>query len=209
LDHSLQYKEKENLKRPPANLAITILALVLIIVFTFMLTDYFKQVRLQTNLRAQIDRGKQNLASLESPSPGLEQKLAEARNENASVKSSLSNGAVNPRAIIEALLETAGACQLKSNNLTAEAWQEQTIGGRNYRTMPVQVNLRGTVPNLLVFIEKLENKPAFPSLIINNFSMAGPDVVDPEQAGSDVSTEIEAKLSVSIVVRTGQAGEEH
>jgi hypothetical protein len=219
LNHSLQSGAKNSAKQPAANLTITILALVLIIVFTFMLTDSFKQIRLRNNLSTQIDKGTHNLASLEFPAPGLEQKLADIRNENSAVKTSLSGSAVSPREIIEAVLETAGNCHIKSNNLTADEWQEQNIGNSAYRVMPIKLNLNGRVPNLLGFIHKLENRQSFPSLVINDFSMSGPPEADPGQAAPnqaapnraapDTDSGIDAKLGFSILVRTEPASEEH
>jgi hypothetical protein len=202
-------QNNESGKPPRSNLAITILALGLIIVFTFMLTDSFKQVRAQDNLRKQIDRGTQELASMEQPDPGLPEKLEKIQSENASVKASLSAGMVNPREIIEAVLETAGNCELMSNNLTADKWLSQNIGDSTYRIMSISLNLKGTTFNLLRFVEKLENKQSFPSLIVNHLSLADSEANDTQKLSPDSPAEIEAKLSVSIVARTESASEEY
>ncbi|MBN1191936.1 MAG: hypothetical protein JXA46_19445 [Dehalococcoidales bacterium] len=208
MNQSLQLKETGK-QQQRSSLMVTILVLGLIIILTFLLSDYFKQMRIQDNISLQIERGVQELAWMESPSPGLLEKLEEIRSENNSLMASLSSESVNTREIIEALLEAAGMCGLKSNNLTTDDWQVQDTEDNIYCFMPVSVNLSGTVPDLLRFIETLENRHMFPSLVIQDLSLSGMNNSTPEQAFLDSDPAVDARLTISIVTRTEPDAEEY
>jgi hypothetical protein len=194
-------------KQPRTNWLFIVLVLGLIIAFTFMLTDYFKQQRIQDSLRRQIDEGTQELISLPLPSPDLQRQLEEAKNANQATRASISADTINSTNIIDALLNTAEVCDLRSDNLSTEKWSSKSIGDSSYRLMPIDLNLKGTISNLVTFIEKLENNPTFPSLVIENLSIADSGEANMRTAGLNSSPEVTAKLTAMIVTRTESATE--
>jgi hypothetical protein len=215
----LKYNPKDNVirRQPRSSLLVMVLVAGLIIVFAFTLTDYFKQQRVQNSLRGQIEVKRQELISAPEPATDLRQQLEKAENENQAAMAALSAGAVNSTEIITALLETAGACGLIGGNLTTEKWATEGIGNSTYRLMPVNVDLKGTVSSLRLFMEKLENRSDFPALAVKNLSIAGPEETAARNTGvhkadvrqaevsndeQNLNQEITARLTVAILTKT-------
>lgn len=207
----MKHNPKDNLirRQPRSNLLVTALIVGLVIVFTFMLTDYFKQHRVQNSLRSQIETKRQELISAPAPSADLRQQLEKAESANQAARAALSAEAVNSTEIIAALLETAGDCGLTSSNLTTEKWSSKSIGESTYRLMPVNLDLKGTVSALRLFMQKLENRSAFPALAVENLSIAGPGEKDDSGKEQDLDPQITAKLTAAVLTKIETIEEEY
>jgi hypothetical protein len=196
-----KYNDSAAAKQPRSNLLVTCLVLGLIIVFTFMLTDYFKQHRLQANLNSQIEGKKQEISSTPSPSADLDKQLEKVKSENQAIKQSLSAKSADSTEIIAALLDAAASCDVKSNNLSTDKWSDKNIGDTTFRLMPVNISLQGSLSDILNLVEKIEDKSAFPSLVIENLSIdeAGGQAI--QNSGTASSPPVSAKLTAMLVTR--------
>jgi hypothetical protein len=191
-------------KQSSSGLLITLLVVGLLIAFTYLLADYFKQHRVQESLRYQIGQKTSELAAINIFSPDIQQRLEEAEKDNQEMKMALSGEVVSSTEVIGELLDAAGSCGLYSSNLSTEKWTSRTIGDSLYRLMPVNLELKGTTASLVDLLRKLESNPAFLSLVVEDLTLD-----DPDKAGApDTASQVSARLKVMIVTRPETAVEE-
>jgi hypothetical protein len=184
-------------KQTGSNLWITVLVLCLVLTFVYMASDYFKQQRVQDVLRSQIAQKKTELAALPAPSSGLQERLTEAENTNQQIKTALSADYVDSTDVIAALLDTAADCHLKSSNLSTDKWNNQSNGESSYRVLPLNLDLSGTLSDVMIFLEKLETGHYFTALVVENISLAGIKDAGP----SDLDQGVAVRLNALIVTR--------
>jgi hypothetical protein len=183
------------------SLAVTCLALVLLIAFTYLLTDCLKQPRMQESIRSQIALKNAGLAASDAVPSDLARQLEEAESEHQALLSPLSAGSASSTEVIAGLLETASACNLKSSNLHTARWSEKTVGHSSYSLIPLDLDLQGDESDISAFIGELEAPFLFPSLAIDSLTITG------QPAGEGASQTVSAHLRVFLLARLESMGE--
>jgi hypothetical protein len=190
-------------KQASSNLWITVLVLCLLLAFVYTLADCFKQQRVQANLSTQIVQKNTELAALPGFSADLKARLTEAELANQEIQTALSTDYVDSTDLIAVLLDTAAACKLKNRNVSTGNWNSEAAGESNYRVMPINLDLSGTLTDVVSFLKELETNHFLTALVVKNVSLASSG----ETVQNDLRQGVTAKLSALIVTRND--GEEN
>jgi hypothetical protein len=176
-----------------------ILVLLLVVAFTYLMTDYARQQKRQAALINQIENITRSLSILPTPATDLEQRLADTTAANTKALQTLSDNTLNSTAIIDSLLILADSCNLKLTPLTTGSWINKKVAESVYKVLPIDLQVRGTLSGLIDFVKMIDNPQKFPNLVL-----AGIRVDNAREAPNTVGNRsdiITANLSLTVVVR--------
>ncbi len=183
-----------------SRILIMLLGVCMVVVYAYLLTDYFKQEKVQAAIINQTGDSSRVLALLALPPANLQAQLEQARIANQAARQAVSWDNINSTAIIKAVLQKAEACNLKANPLTADQWLKRNVGNKAYRILPLKLDLEGKLSDLTQFLGQLEDREAFPSLAIEDLSIDLNSQTD-GSGKTSITSGVSAKLTVSIIVR--------
>jgi Tfp pilus assembly protein PilO len=138
------------------NVLIIILAIVLVVVCIFTISDYLKQRDQKESLETQIADATGELALIPQPPADLEERLAAAQDELDAVKESFAID-TNDTRIVKKILETAVAAGVKAIPLSTQAWALESVSDQQYSVFRLELAVTGNYSNLVSFLNQLEN----------------------------------------------------
>jgi Tfp pilus assembly protein PilO len=185
---------------------LVLLVLCLLAGFIYLVNDYSRHQREQNSISTQIDECSQVFQLLDTPPADLQLQLENTRKANQEFKSSLASSHSGSTAIIASILKTADECDLKTSPIGTDTWTEKNIGDSIYQMLPINLEIRGKAADIIRFISRVEDRQAFPDLVVTNFILRNTS----EAAAPDASTaeEVEASLTLDIVTRLTIVDEE-
>jgi hypothetical protein len=139
--------------------------------FSYLLSDYVKQDNQQKRLGNEISQSRQTLLVLASPDPELTALFEESDKANQAVKKSLAGSNESATDVIDKILSNAEQSQVQVIPITSGDNEEKTIGTTTYRFQPLELTITGRLPDVLIFLEKLENPVLYRSVIVTNLSI--------------------------------------
>jgi hypothetical protein len=175
------------------------LSLVMVIAFVYLMTDYARQHQRQAALMEQIGITAQALSVLPTPAANLEQQLADITASNAKASAAIGDVSLNTTKIIDSLLSLAESCQLQVTPLSSSAWGKHTLENTVYKTLPIELQIQGSISGLIDYIDALDNTQKYPNLIITEMNVN--DVAEQRLPGDDNDKLVTAKIFLSIIVR--------
>jgi hypothetical protein len=143
----------------------------LAVLFSYLLMDYVNQSNTQKRLNSQILQSEQTLSTLPSFNSGLTNRLKEIQQSNQALKDCLAGKGDSMTDLIDRLLQNAEETHIQITPLTSGDYSEKTIGQAKYRLQPLDLTISGKLPDILLFMEKVENPSLYPSLIVTHMTM--------------------------------------
>ncbi len=137
-------------------LLVAVLIIVLLAVYYVVGTDYLKQRQDSESLESQITESTQALALIPPPPADLETRLDEARNGLEVAKNAFPEQ-LNSTLIIDYILKLAVDAGVKAIPLLTQPWAVQSVGGKEYSILRLQVSVTGTYNRMAAFLVSLEN----------------------------------------------------
>jgi Tfp pilus assembly protein PilO len=138
------------------NILVIILVVVLLVVCYLTLTDYLKQRNQKESLEAQIAAATGELALIPQSPADLEERLAAAQDALAAVKESFAID-TNDTRIVKRILEMAVASGVKAIPLSTQPWATETVSDQEYSVFRIELAVTGNYPQLVSFLNELEN----------------------------------------------------
>jgi Tfp pilus assembly protein PilO len=172
-----------------------VLALVMVIAFVYLLSDYSRLQKKQTDYTSQIESAKHALALLGSPGSGFEQQLASAQAANTVALQHLADHHLNSTNLINSVLDCAAQNGLQVNSLTSEQWIRKAINGTDYKNLPIELNLTGSLNQFIDFTRNITNVEKFPNLLVTN------TVISVGSRSSAGNTIVSVELSLILAIR--------
>lgn len=164
--------------------------LALLVVYSLMATDYFKQRREYRAMASRTNEVAQLLAQVPPPATDLEERLSAAQSRLEEAQNSFPN-ILNTTGIIDAILRLAEEVGVKAIPLVTQPWTVENISDQDYSVFRLSVTATGTLAKLSDFISRLEtDEPA--TLVIESLLM--------DQA-TETDAEFEAKLDIVVYAR--------
>ena len=136
-------------------LIIILLIIGAIVVHYFIGMDYMTQRRQQETLASEITDVTQELAQAPKPPADLEERLAAAEASFAAEQSGFP-GELNSTHIVNTILELADLCEVKAIPIITQPWAVESFG-QGYEVFRLSVVVKGSLPKLINFLNKLEN----------------------------------------------------
>jgi len=137
-------------------LLVAVLIIVLLAVYYVVGTDYLKQRQDSESLESQITESTQALALIPPPPADLETRLDEARNGLEVAKNAFPEQ-LNSTSIVDYILRLAVDAGVKAIPLLTQPWAVQSVGGKEYSILRLQVSVTGTYNRMAAFLVSLEN----------------------------------------------------
>jgi Tfp pilus assembly protein PilO len=187
---------------------LVLLALCLLAGFVYLINDYSRQQREQNSISTQIEECSQVFQALDTPPDDLQLQLENTRKANEEVKTRLSISSSGSTTIIASILKAADECNLKTTPLGTDIWTEQNVGDSIYQLLPINLDIRGKTADIIRFISRIEDRQAFPDLVVTNFVMKNNDATDTSNGEIIAADEAEASVTLDIVTRIKIADEE-
>ncbi len=186
---------------------LLLLVLCLLAGFIYLVNDYSRQQREQSSISTQIDECSQVFQLLETPPADLQLQLENTRKANQEVKNDLSVSHSGSTAVIALILKTADECNLKATPIGTDTWTEKNIGDSIYQMLPINLEIRGKAEDVIRFISRVEDRQAFPDLVVTSFILKNTGETETPEA-SAAADEVTASLTLDIVTRLKIADEE-
>ena len=136
-------------------LIFILLILGILVVYYLFGMDYLKQREQQETLASEIADVTRELAQAPKPPPDLEERLAAAKAGLAAEQSEFPSE-LNSTNIINTILELADTCEVKAIPLVTQPWTAESFG-QGYDVFRLSVVVKGSLPKLINFLDKLEN----------------------------------------------------
>ena len=184
---------------PRTRIMIIALTICLVILFSYLLTDYVKQTQLQNQLTAQTRQSRQLLVEMPLADPALTQRYEESHKANQDVRNTLGGQTVSTTDVIDRILQNAEESHVSAVPFTSDALQEKPVGNLSYLFQPLELSITGTLPDILSFLGKLENPSLYPSLLVTRLAISNANPSAVSQTAPVTGT-----LSLSLV--SGKAG---
>ena len=137
-------------------LLVAVLIIALLAVYYMVGTDYLKQRRDNTSLASRITESTQALALIPPPPADLEAQVADARTALDGAKNVFPEQ-LNSTRIIDYLLKLADEAGVKAIPLLTQPWAVQSVGGKDYSILRLQVAVSGIYNNMFYFLSGLES----------------------------------------------------
>jgi preprotein translocase subunit YajC len=177
-----------------------LLAVVMVIAFAYLMTDYARQQKRQATFTDEIENAQRSLAILTAPPAGLEKQLADITATNSQALRNLADTSLNSTSIIDSLLVLTDGFNLKVAPLTTDAWINKKVGDSAYKVLPLEFQLEGPLKGLIGFVKTIDDSQKYPNLLVTGMKIQNdPEAVKTMNKNSDLVT---ANLSVSIVIRS-------
>jgi hypothetical protein len=176
---------------------IVLLVLGLIMVYANLFISYVNQQKAQSALRDQIETSIKTLSLLPPPTGDAQKRLNAAQQTYDDSVSAVSGTDVDSIQVIETIIKTAVACNLKVNPTTTEQWTEKTYGLSTYRSLPLIVEIKGSHLAIIDYVKLLEDRSQFPFLAIEGLTIS----VVTSGEGTAGSDEQRATLNANIIIR--------
>jgi Tfp pilus assembly protein PilO len=175
---------------------IIILALVLLVVYYLLGTDYQKQRRQHKSLASQIIETTQTLAQVPPIPTDLEARLTAVQADLDTIKKSFPSY-TNGTSIINTILRLAEEVGVKAIPLVTQPWTAESIKGQGYSVFRLNLTVTGTFAQLTDFLSRLEKgKPE--TLVIEYLSVdRASEPSRGENDGGD-RTQVNASLRIAI-----------
>jgi hypothetical protein len=175
------------------------LALLLVVAFTYLMTDFARQKTRQAIFIDQIENARQSLSILPAPATDLQSHLDNLTAEYTQALEALSDNTLNSTSVIDSLLVLADTCNLKITPVTSDSWVNKKVGDSVYKILPLKLQVQGSLNSLIDYVKKIDDSQKYPNLAI-----AGIDIQNTNQAvhsaGSN-SDFVTANLSLEVVIR--------
>lgn len=185
-------------------LLITLLIIILIVVYAYLGTDYFKQRKEWEALTSQITEVTQALREIPQPPQDLEQRLAAAQASLAAEQNTFP-GEMNSTQIINTILKLAEDCEVKAIPLVTQPWSTENAGEYDYHVFRLNVAVRGSYSQLVAFVSQLE-KGEYKTLIVKDLSVTR---VTPQPEGETVTEgTIPVTASLALAIYTQSSASE-
>jgi Tfp pilus assembly protein PilO len=146
-----------------------LLIVVLVVVYCLIITNYLKQRDYKQALEVQVADANAALALIPQPPTDLEQRLASAQDSLAAVKDSFTID-TNDTRILNGILEIAKKNGVKAIPLATQPWVSEISSNQSYVVFRIDLQVSGTYPQLVSFLNQLENSEP-KTLIIENLSV--------------------------------------
>jgi hypothetical protein len=173
----------------------------LILIFIYLITGYFKEQRTQADLMRQIESSRVTLQQLPAPPADLSERLKEITLINENLKQSVVAENIDSTEIINSLLETADACNMKVNPLVTDGEMKKGVDASTYLVLPIKLEIEGKLTDYIKFISRLEDTAVFPNLAIEDSTITRINARLETDVITSATSEITASLKVSIVSR--------
>jgi hypothetical protein len=183
-------------------LLVIILALVLIVVYYLMVTDYLEQRREYQALAPRTDEAAQLLAQIPPPPADLEQRLSAAQSGLEAVINSFPD-ILNTTGIINAVLLLADDAGVIAIPLVTQPWTVENVSDHDYLVFRLNITATGDFTRLADFINRLETGEP-PTLVIESLLVERVTDASMENA----QTLFEARLEIVVYARAPDAEEE-
>jgi hypothetical protein len=181
------------------NRVLTITLILLLVAFLGYLTiDNQLLNRSQKSLSSQIQVDKQVLAVLPPPDDSLTQLLVKARAENQMAEASVTYSSASSTEVIASLLKIAEQHSIVVSPFNTEPWTLISLNSANYKILPMVLEIQGSLPNLISYLNNLENKNSYPYLIIRGLTIS--DSITSAN-NNNSGTSISAELKIAVIQR--------
>jgi len=176
-------------------LLTVVLALVMVIALVYLLSDYTRLQKKQTEYTSQIESDKRALALLGSPGSGFEQQLASAQVANTAALQRLADHHLNSTNLINSVLDCAAQNGLQVTSLTSEQWIRKAISGTDYKNLPIELNVTGSLDQFIDFTRTITNIDKFPNLLVTKTVISAGST---SSAGNPI---VSVELSLILAIR--------
>jgi Tfp pilus assembly protein PilO len=138
------------------NLLIIILIVVLVVVYSLVVTDYLKQRNQKATLESQVAEATASLALIPNPPADLEEQLTAAQKGFESAKDAFAIN-TNDTRIVNRILEIAKENGVKAIPLATQPWVLESVLDQSYSVFRLDIAATGSYPQLVSFLNQLEN----------------------------------------------------
>ncbi len=183
------------------NILIIALIFVLLVVYAIVVTGYLKQRNENMKLETQITNTTLALSRIPLPPADLEARLANAQDNLDAVKGSFAVD-TNDTRIVNRILELAKEQGVKAIPLGTQPWVLQTIFDYSYSVFRIDIAATGSYPDLVSFLNKLENSE-LKTLVIEYFTveaLSGSSLLD-ESARNEQILNANIKIAIYALPR--------
>ena len=137
-------------------LLVAVLIIALLAVYYMVGTDYLKQRQESESLESRITESTRALALIPPPPADLETRLDEARNGLEAAKNAFPHQ-LNSTSIVDYILKLAVDAEVKAIPLLTQPRAVQSVGGKDYSILRLQVSVTGTYNRMEAFLVSLES----------------------------------------------------
>ena len=179
-------------------LLIISLILLLTACLGYLAVDNVMQTRNQKSLSNEIQVDRQRLAAIPPADAGLAQQLSQAKSNNQRALALATAVPQSSTEVINTLIELANQYSLVISPFNTESWTSVSLGSSSYKMLPISLEIQGSLPHLIAFVQKLGDTSAYPYLIIQGMS------IDDQLTAAnktDTTVSISAELKLDIVQR--------
>ena len=120
------------------------------------LTDYLKQRDQKATLETQVAEATASLALIPQPPADLEEQLAAAQKGLAAAKDAFAID-TNDTRTVNRILEIAKENGVKAIPLATQPWVLESVQNQNYSVFRIEIAATGSYPQLVSFLNQLEN----------------------------------------------------
>jgi Tfp pilus assembly protein PilO len=178
------------------NILIIVLVVVLLAVYSIIITDYLKQHNENTKLKTQVVDTTSALALIPQPPADLEYRLAAAQKNLDAVKKPFVID-TNDTQIINNILELAKEQGVKAIPLGTQPWVLENVLDQAYSVFRVDMAVTGDYQHLVNFLNKLETSQP-ETLVIESFSVettSGSSLLDASARNAQI---LNASIKIAI-----------
>jgi hypothetical protein len=173
---------------------IIILTVVLAAAVVYLLTGYVNQSVLQKSLSKEISQSRQDLEIMPVPRSDLAELFDQSNKANQALKNSLSGSSDSLTDVVEKILGEVENTHLQASPISSGEPVEKMLGSDRYYLQPMEMDLIGSLADILIFLEKLENPSEYPSLMITRL-----EIKNNSPADSQVVDQVTGSLTLAII----------
>ncbi len=145
----------------------------------YLLSDYLRQSRLVDELSPRLQAASQALALLPKTSADQAKRLDEAKTISAAAKEPYSPAKVNGTEALASFYDLANKVNVKMDPAVSFPFTDRKITENTYSTMRLELSVLGNRPNVVNFLQGLEDKKAFPALAIEKVTLDSTGEIQP------------------------------